>query len=192
MDQTSVDICVNTDGQEISRYDRLHFATIRIVHETLYGVFVNPYRLLTQAGLRRGQRVLEVGCGPGFFTIPAAKIAGETGRVIALDINPAAVEYVSRKIAGSGLANVETRLADATETRLVDESVDLAFLFGVMHSFKDVNKLLREMNRVLTPNGILSIQSRLPEKELLETVGATQLFKFREATKGVYVFEKKL
>jgi len=192
MDQMSVDICVNTDGQEISRYDRLHFAMIRIVHETLYGVFVNPYRLLTQAGLRRGQRVLEVGCGPGFFTIPAAKIAGETGRVIALDINPAAVEYVSRKIVGSGLANVETRLADATETRLGDESVDLAFLFGVMHSFKDLNKLLREMHRVLRPNGILSIQSRLAEKELLETVGATQLFKFREETKRVYVFERKL
>jgi ubiquinone/menaquinone biosynthesis C-methylase UbiE len=191
MDHMSANVSLNTNNQYVSRYDQLHFAMIRIVHETLYGIFVNPYRRLTQAGLRRGQRVLEVGCGPGFFTIPAAKIVGETGHVYALDINPAAVQYVSRKIVGSRLPNVEAKLADVTETRLGDESVDLAFLFGVMHAFKDVNKMLREMYRVLRPNGMLSIQSRAPEKELAETVDSSGLFTFKEGTSGVCVFEKK-
>jgi predicted methyltransferase len=71
-------------------YDRVHFAIIRIVHENLYGLLVNPYGRLTRAGLKRGQRVIEVGCGPGFFTVPAAKIVGEAGYVYALDINAAA------------------------------------------------------------------------------------------------------
>jgi ubiquinone/menaquinone biosynthesis C-methylase UbiE len=174
-----------------SRYDRMHFGIIRIVHETLYGIFVNPYRLLTEAGLERGQQVLEVGCGPGFFTIPAAKIAGETGYVYALDINAAAVEHVRRKIAREELTNVEAKLADASETGLSDESIDVAFLFGVMHSFKDVNKVLKEMHRVLKTNGTLSIQSRLPEKELLKTVTTKGLFNLRGETKGIYVFEKR-
>jgi len=173
-----------------SRYERLHFDIIRLVHETLYGVFVNPYDLLTQAGLKCGQQVLEVGCGPGFFTIPAAKIAGETGHVYALDINPAAVEHVRRKIARSGLANVEVKLADAGETTLARKSVDLAFLFGVMHSFKDVNKVLREMHRVLKTMGTLSIQSGLPEKEVQLTVSADGLFNFIEKSKRMLLFEK--
>ena len=93
-----------------SRYDQIHFAMIRIVHEDLYGLFVNPYGPLTEAGVKRAQRVLEVGCGPGFFTIPAAKIVGEAGYVYAVDINPAAVKHVNRKIIREGLKNVESSL----------------------------------------------------------------------------------
>jgi len=171
-------------------YDRMHFGMIRLVHETLYGAFVNPYDLLTRAGLKGGQRVLEVGCGPGFFTIPAAQMVGETGYVHALDINVVAVEHVRRKIARTGLANVEVKLADAGETGLPDESCDVSFLFGVAHSFKDVNKVLREMHRVLKRGGSLSIQSRLSEKELLRTVTAKGLFNFRRETKRISVFEK--
>jgi len=65
----------------MSIYDRAHFRMISFVHDTLYGLFVNPYRLLNAAGLKPGQKALEVGCGPGFFTILATKIVGEKGRV---------------------------------------------------------------------------------------------------------------
>ena len=173
-----------------SRYDRLHFGIIRFVHETLYGVFVNPYDLLTTAGLKPGQQVLEVGCGPGFFTIPAAKIVREAGHVCALDINAAAVEHVRSKIARSGLANVEVKLADASETGLARDCVDVVFLFGVMLALRDVNKVLREMHRVLKSEGTLSIQSGMAENEVRRIVSANGLFGFREKTKRVLVFEK--
>jgi ubiquinone/menaquinone biosynthesis C-methylase UbiE len=179
------------DRTTASWYDRAHFGIIRIVHETLYRFFVNPYSRLTQAQLNRGQQVLEVGCGPGFFTIPAAKIVGETGSVYALDINPVAVGHVRDKIARERLTNVEVKLAGASETGLPAESVDVAFLFAVIHSFRNVNDVLTEMHRVLKTNGILSIQSRWPEKKLLETISANGLFHLREA-KGVFVFGKKL
>jgi len=93
----------------MSLYDRIHFKMISFVHDTLYGLFVNPYKLLNAAGLKPGQKVLEVGCGPGFFTIPAARIVGEKGRVYALDINPVAVETVRRKIKERGLKNVDVK-----------------------------------------------------------------------------------
>jgi len=82
------------------------------------------------------------------------------------------------------------KLADAGETGLPDESCDVSFLFGVAHSFKDVNKVLGEVHRVLKGGGSLSIQSRVSEKELLRTVTANGLFNFRRETKRISVFEK--
>ena len=59
------------------RTSRMNFKMMSFIHETLYGLFRDPYKALNAAGLEAGQRVLEVGCGPGFFTIPAARIVGE-------------------------------------------------------------------------------------------------------------------
>jgi len=175
----------------MSIYARVHFKMISFVHDTLYGLFVNPYKLLNSAGLKPGQKVLEVGCGPGFFTIPAAKIVGEKGRVYALDVNPVAVETVRRKIEEKGLKNVEVMLADASETGLPDESIDVAFLFGVIHALDDVGAVMREMHRVLKANGVLSIQkSWWSEKKLLDAVTKNGLFSFREKTSRVFKFEK--
>ena len=173
-----------------TKYDHVHFGIIRIVHEGLYGLFVDPQRLLAQAGIRDGQRVLEVGCGPGFFTIPAAKMAGETGYVYALDINPVAVEHVRRKITRARLGNVEVRLADASETGLPSGRIDVAFLFGVMKAFKDVSKVLREMHRVLRTTGALSIRSGIPAHKLAQIVTRDGLFAIKERTRGVSIFEK--
>jgi len=175
----------------MSLYDRIHFKMISFIHDTLYGLFVNPYKLLNAAGLKPGQKVLEVGCGPGFFTIPAARIVGEKGRVYALDINPVAVEAVRRKIKERGLKNVEVILADASKTGLPEESIDVAFLFGVIHALNDVDAVMQEMHRVLKARGVLSIQkSWWSEKKLLDTVTKNGLFSFKEKTSGVFKFEK--
>ena len=90
------------------------------IHETLYGLFRDPYQVLNAAGLEPGQKVLEVGCGPGFFTIPAARIAGQEGSVLALDVNPLAVEHVQQKIERVGVTNAQVMLANAAQTDLPD------------------------------------------------------------------------
>ena len=175
----------------MSIYDRVHFRIISFVHDTLYSLFVNPYKLLKEAGLKPGQKVLEVGCGPGFFTIPAAKIVGEKGKVYALDVNPVAVETVRRKIKKKGLKNVEVMLADASETGLPNESIDVAFLFGVVHALDDVDAVMWEMHRVLKAKGVLSIQkSWWSEKKLLDAVTKNGLFSFKEKIGRVSKFEK--
>jgi len=174
----------------VSRYDRIHFGIIRVVHETVYGLFVNPTSNLSIAGLKPGQKVLEVGCGPGFFTIPAARIVGDAGHVYAMDVNPVAVEHVRRKIERQGIKNVEVTHADASETGLAGESIDVAFLFAVIHAFHDVGEVMEEMHRVLKTNGTLSIQSRWPEKKLLDAVTANGLFHLKEKTDRVFNFEK--
>jgi len=175
----------------MSIYDRVHFRMVSFVHDTLYGFFVNPYKLLNSAGLKPGQKVLEIGCGPGFFTIPAAKIVGEKGSVYALDINPVAIKTMRRKIKEKGLKNVKVILADASETGLPEESVDVAFLFGVIHALDDVDAVMQETHRVLKVKGVLSIQKPWwPEKKLLDAVTKNGLFSFKEKTGGVFKFEK--
>ena len=144
-----------------STSNRMHFKMMSLVHETLYGLLRDPYKALRAAGIEPGQQVLEVGCGPGFFTIPAAGIVGEGGHVYALDINPLAVERVRQKIEEKGLTNVKAILADAAETGLPDQSFDLIFLFGFMRPIGDLRDILAELHRLLKPAGVLSVEGRL-------------------------------
>jgi ubiquinone/menaquinone biosynthesis C-methylase UbiE len=176
----------------VSAYDKIHFSMISLVHDKLYGLFVNPYQLLLAAGLRSGQSVLEVGCGPGFFTVPAAKIVRSAGRLCALDINPVAVQAVQRRIERSGLTNVRVVLADAQKTRLPDASYDVVFLFGVFHDFPDASAVVRELHRLLKPKGILSIQkSRRSGRNLIEVVTSHGLFCFKEEANRIFKFGKE-
>jgi ubiquinone/menaquinone biosynthesis C-methylase UbiE len=151
----------------MSLSDKAHFKMMSLVHETLYVLFRDPYEVLNAAGLEPGQKVLEVGCGPGFFTAPAARIVGEKGNVCALDISPLAVKRAQQKIEAEGVANAETLLADAAQTGLPDQSFDLIFVFGLARPIGEMGNILAELHRLLKPEGILSIEGRpWPSNEL--------------------------
>lgn len=149
----------------MSRPNRLNFKMMSFVHETLYGLFRDPHKALKAAGLEPGQDVLEVGCGPGFFTIPAAKIIGQEGSVLALDVNPLAVEHVQQKIEAEHVTNARTMLANAAQTDLPDQSFDLIFVFGVAHPIGSMEAIWAELGRLLKPDGTLSVEGRLQPPE---------------------------
>jgi len=150
---------------------RVHFGLMSLIHEDLYGLLRDPYQVLKAAGLASGQAVLEVGSGPGFFTVPAARIVGEQGTVHALDINPLALERVRQKVEKEEVTNVYTILADAGHTGLPAESFDLIFVFGLGRVVGGADRMVVELHRVLRPGGTLSIEGRLtPSKELFQAV----------------------
>ncbi|MBT8490404.1 MAG: class I SAM-dependent methyltransferase, partial [Deltaproteobacteria bacterium] len=109
--------------------------------------------------------VLEVGCGPGFFTVPASNIVGSEGSIVAFDVNPFAVKHVQNKIAGAGATNAKAITADAANTGLPDHSFDLAFVFGFAHPLGSMDKIWQELHRVIKPGGMLSIEGRLQPPE---------------------------
>lgn len=155
----------------MTQTNRMNFKMMSLVHETLYGLFRDPYKALNAAGLEAGQQVLEVGCGPGFFTVPAARIVGETGSVLALDVNPLAVEHVRRKIETEGATNANAMLSNAARTDLPDQGFDLAFVFGVARPVGGMDAIWTELYRLLKPQGTLSIEGRLrPPGELFQLV----------------------
>jgi ubiquinone/menaquinone biosynthesis C-methylase UbiE len=140
------------------------------IHETVYGLFRDPYKALNAAGLKPGQQVLEVGCGPGHFTIPAAEIVGDEGNVLALDVNPLAVAHVQQKIEDQHVTNAQTLLANAAHTDLSDQSFDLIFVFGVARPIGGMEAIWAEMHRLLKPDGSLAVEGRLqPPGELFRS-----------------------
>lgn len=111
---------------------------------------------LRASGVKQGQTVLDFGCGPGYFTIVAARTVGERGRVYALDVHPLAIEAVEEKARKGGLSNITTVLSDR-DTGLPDGSVDVVLLYDTIHQIEDKQALLGELDRVLKAGGVLSI-----------------------------------
>jgi len=144
----------------MSAKEKISFKMISFMHETLYGIFRDPVSTLESAGLAQGQSVLEIGCGPGFFTIPAARIVGNQGSVLSIDVNSVAIAHVKEKIAQSGLDNVRAERLNASDTGLPDSSIDLAFVFGLPRAEGGFEPLWKEVKRVLRPGGILSVEGR--------------------------------
>ena len=125
--------------------------------------FFDPVSALKRAGVESGQCVLEVGCGTGFFTLPAAQLVGEKGRVYAIDPHPLSIDQVAGKVRDAGLTNVRLIRADATEAGMTDGCVDLALLFGVIPSpTLPLDRLLPEMSRLLRSAGALAVWTALP------------------------------
>jgi ubiquinone/menaquinone biosynthesis C-methylase UbiE len=123
----------------------------------------DPGRIIQGAGVQPGQKVLEVGYGRGFFTLPLAQALGPDGCLYALDITDAAVDYVTGKLAAAGLSNVRFLLANALDTRLPSSAVDLVLLFGVIPSpTLPLSRLLPELQRVLHPDGSLAVWTAVP------------------------------
>jgi len=158
--------------EERYQHSKFVFQIISLMHDNpLLPIFRNPYKLLKAAGLKPGQKVLEVGCGPGFFTIPAAKIVGKEGFIYAVDVHPLAIERVKEKIEREGVKNVKPILANAADTGLPDRSTDLVFLFGLRYIAGGLGNVIPEIQRILKPGGVLSFEkTRRSEKKLIEEV----------------------
>jgi len=158
--------------EERYHHSNFTFRIISLMHDNpLIPIFRNPYRLLEAAGLKPGQKVLEVGCGPGFFTIPAAKIVGEEGYIYAVDTHPMAIKKVQEKVDREGIRNVNPILVNASDTELPDQSIDLAFIFGLRYIAGGLKNMISKMHRILKPEGVLSFEkTRGSEKKLIDDV----------------------
>jgi len=120
---------------------------------------------LDRVGVRPGERVLELGPGPGMFTVEAAQRVGAEGRLIAVDIQPKMIAQVEERVREAGLTNVETHVADAYHLPLDDTSVDRAFLVTVLPEIPDQPCALAELRRVLKSGGMLSITEEFADPD---------------------------
>jgi ubiquinone/menaquinone biosynthesis C-methylase UbiE len=112
---------------------------------------------LNHLGIRPGERVLELGPGPGAFTVRAARRTEPGGSLVAVDIQPKMIAALEQRVQEADLTNVETHVASAYELPLEDESADRAFLVTVLPEIPDRGRALAELRRVLKPGGVLSV-----------------------------------
>jgi ubiquinone/menaquinone biosynthesis C-methylase UbiE len=116
------------------------FKMISLTAAVFYKV-MNLSRQLQKSGVHEGQTVLDFGCGSGYYTIAAARMVKDSGKVYALDIHPLAIEAVKKRVAKEGLPNVTTILSDS-DTGLPDESVDIVLLYRTFYLVKNKQGLL--------------------------------------------------
>jgi ubiquinone/menaquinone biosynthesis C-methylase UbiE len=130
---------------------------------------------LRKVGIRGGQIVLDFGCGSGNYAIPAARIVGRDGRVYALDKKRRGIwpgeglDKLTQRARSRGLQNiVRMKTSGELKIALEGESVDVVLLYDVLHSYyfpkaNDRRRLLREVYRILKPDGFISFYPGDPE-----------------------------
>jgi ubiquinone/menaquinone biosynthesis C-methylase UbiE len=111
---------------------------------------------LKEIGVEEGQIVLDFGCGEGHYSIPAAKVVGERGRIYALDKDKQALNQLTRLIRKVNLKNIEV-LARKSKTSLENNCVDFVLCYDVVHYLKNRKIIYHEFYRVLRPEGIFSL-----------------------------------
>jgi len=109
--------------------------------------------MLDMAGIREGQRVLDVAAGAGEQTMVIARRVGPTGSVLATDISSNILDFARQVAHGAGLKNVETRVMDGETLELPDDSFDAVVSRVGLIYFPDQHKALTGMRGVLKPAG---------------------------------------
>jgi ubiquinone/menaquinone biosynthesis C-methylase UbiE len=122
--------------------------------EVLYGTrdVLRRRRLVSDAlAVAAGERVMDVGCGPGFYVAELLERVGADGRVVGIDSSQPMLAVAARR--SHGRDNVAFHRADATSLPVEDASFDAALSVQVLEYVADVPAALAEMHRALRPGG---------------------------------------
>ena len=116
----------------------------------------DPGHVLAAIGVAPGMTFLDVGCGEGYFALPAARRVGPSGRVCGIDVNGEAVSCLRNRAAEEGMGWVSARAGAAEETLLCSGCGDVVF-FGIsLHDFSDPERVLRNARRMVREGGLLA------------------------------------
>jgi ubiquinone/menaquinone biosynthesis C-methylase UbiE len=117
-------------------------------------------KFLKKIGLKYGQRVLDFGCRVGHYTIPAAKVVGDKGIVLAVDKELQALKELEKKATANDLNNIRIiKTSGQTTLDLERESIEVLLFYDVLHYLEksERKKLYQEARRVLKQDGLLSV-----------------------------------
>ena len=148
--------------------------------------------ILKEAGIHPGFSVLDYGCGPGSYIAPVAELVGESGRLYAADLHPLAIQKVRRIASKKGFLNIETIQTDC-DTGLPDGSIDVVLLYDIFHALGDPAGVLKELHRVLKPEGILSFNDpHMKATEISSRITGSGFFTLTTMGKKTYSFSKRM
>lgn len=122
-------------------------------------LFANPEKIFSPY-IKPGMKILEVGPGMGFFTLPMARMLDGKGRIYSVDLQKKMLSTLDKKLIKAGLSGiVETRLcrSDSLEIQDLDAQIDLTILFCVVHEIPDKEHFFRQIHKAMKPGGSVFI-----------------------------------
>ena len=124
-------------------------------YEEAWSLQLEPAQTLSleMAELEAGEQVLDVACGTGLVSIPAARAVAPKGELVGTDLSEVMVQMAAARAESAGIRNARFERADAESLSLADGSFDVAFCaLGLMY-VPDPTRALEEILRVLRPGG---------------------------------------
>lgn len=119
-------------------------------------VFVEPKQVIKELSVGIGDTVADFGAGSGYFSFEFARAVGSEGKVYALDVLPSALEAITSRAKTLGISNVvaqRVNLERPNGSGLGAASVDWVIVKDILMQNNDKDTILREVNRILSPNG---------------------------------------
>jgi ubiquinone/menaquinone biosynthesis C-methylase UbiE len=116
----------------------------------------HPYKIL-KPYVKEGWTVLDIGPGPGYFTIPLARLVGNTGKTIAADVQPYMLETIRLKALKAGLQDRITLVNNSPDNIGIVIPVDFCLAFWMVHETKDRQKFMGEIASCLKTGGLFLI-----------------------------------
>ncbi len=145
-------------GIEQDRMPNIAFKMMATVFN-IRDCFFSLDKLLDQFAIKEGQTIIDYGCGTGTYVGRASRLAGEKGKVFAVDIHELAIKEIDKKIHMENLNNVVGILAKGNHSPLEDDTADIIYALDVFHMVSDPQAFLKELNRISKPDGVLYIDN---------------------------------
>ena len=170
-------------GIEIERMPNSVFWIMKQMFKVLY--FIHPVdKYIASFGIKKGDTVVDYGCGPGGFIKKASDLTGENGIVYAVDLHEMAISSVKDLIEKYNLKNVKTILAGRNSTTIPDKVADIIYAIDMFHMVTDTDSFLGELNRIIKQNGVLIIEDgHQPRSLSMEKINNSGCWEIKEMNK---------
>jgi len=152
--------------------------------------------ILKRVGIEKGQTVLDFGCGGGNYTIPAAKIIGNEGKIYAVDEDGYKLKDLQEKVKSANLQNIKTiKTSGELNFEFEDGAFDVVLLYDIFWYFSlqspKLLELLKEVYRILKLDGLISVYPEHIEAEKLKQKMEKSGFYLINRLRGKIVHESK-
>ncbi len=145
-------------GYEVERLGNIHFRLVSIAL-AIRDIFLPVGKRLDPFGIDKGFIVVDYGCGPGSYVERASQLVGDGGKVYAVDLHPLAIKSVEERARKKNLENVVPVLSTGYPVDIDSHSADVIYALDMFHHVKDTTGFLKELHRLLKPNGTLFIET---------------------------------
>lgn len=142
----------------------------------LRNIFLSPKQLISRLDLKDDHNVMELGPGPGYFSIRIASLLTR-GQLVLADIQKEMLDMARRRVNRMKLGNVSYYLCDGSSFRFPDNYFDRIFMVTVIGEVENKEAYLREFRRIIRPDGIVSVSELAGDPDKLTLDEVKELFR---------------